>query len=62
MPLDGGSRPSALEIEPFGNLTITVTPGGEVSIRLPSPLEHFANARRRRYFLPATFRFSYRQY
>ena len=25
--------------EPFGNLTITVTPDGEVSLRLPKPLE-----------------------
>lgn len=32
--------------EPFGNLTITVTPRGEISIRLPRPLEHLANATR----------------
>jgi len=32
--------------EPFGNLTITVTPAGEVSLRLPKPLEHLANAAR----------------
>jgi IS605 OrfB family transposase len=47
--------------EPFGNLSITVTPGGEVSIRLPRPLEHLANARRGRYVLPGRVRFSYRQ-
>ncbi len=33
--------------EPFGNLTITVTPDGQVSLRLPNPLEHLANAPRR---------------
>jgi hypothetical protein len=37
--------------EPFGNLTITVTPDGQVSIRLPKPLEHLANAERGRYVL-----------
>jgi hypothetical protein len=47
--------------EPFGNLTITVTPGGEVSLRLPRPLEHLANARRGRYILSGTAKFSYRQ-
>jgi hypothetical protein len=31
--------------EPFGNLTITVTPDGEASVRLPKPLEHLANAK-----------------
>jgi hypothetical protein len=43
--------------EPFGNLTITVTPTGEVSIRLPKPLEHLANTARGRYALscPAVF-------
>ncbi|GAT00940.1 transposase [Mycolicibacterium fortuitum subsp. acetamidolyticum] len=43
--------------EPFGNLTITVTPAGEVSMRLPKPLEHLANAARSRYVLscPAVF-------
>jgi hypothetical protein len=46
--------------EPFGNLTITVTPGGEVSLRLPKPLEHLANAPRGRYVLAATAVFSYR--
>jgi hypothetical protein len=47
--------------EPFGNLTITVTPDGEVSIRLPRPLEHLANARRGRYVLSGMARFAYRQ-
>jgi len=46
--------------EPFGNLTITVTPGGEASIRLPRPLEHLANAKRGRYVLPGRARFAYR--
>jgi hypothetical protein len=43
--------------EPFGNLTTTLTPAGEVSIRLPKPLEHLANAPRGRYVLsgPAVF-------
>jgi hypothetical protein len=43
--------------EPFGNLTITVTPAGQVSVRLPKPLEHLANAGRGRYVLssPAVF-------
>lgn len=47
--------------EPFGNLTITVTPDGEASIRLPKPLEHLANASRGRYVLPHQVKFSYRQ-
>jgi IS605 OrfB family transposase len=46
--------------EPFGNLTITVTPGGEVSIRLPRPLEHLANAKRGRYVLSGQARFAWR--
>jgi hypothetical protein len=46
--------------EPFGNLTITVTPDGEVSIRLPKPLEHLANAKRGRYVLSGRAVFSYR--
>ncbi|MEV0488577.1 hypothetical protein AB0I23_00540 [Streptomyces atratus] len=33
----------------FGNETIRVTPDGEVSIKLPKPLEHLANAPRGRY-------------
>ncbi|HEY1670198.1 MAG TPA: hypothetical protein VGG54_31235 [Trebonia sp.] len=46
--------------ERFGNLTITVTPGGEVSIRLPRPLEHLANAPRCRYVLSGRAKYSYR--
>ena len=46
--------------EPFGNLTITVTPNGHVSLRLPRPLEHLANATRGRYVLSSTATFSYR--
>jgi IS605 OrfB family transposase len=46
--------------EPFGNLTIIVTPDGQVSIRLPRPLEHLANARRGRYVLSGRARFSWR--
>src|SRR6185437_13589951 len=48
--------------EPFGNLTITVNPDGVVSIRLPKPLEHLANARRGRYILSDTARFALRRY
>jgi IS605 OrfB family transposase len=47
--------------EPFGNLTITVTPDGEVSIRLPRPLEHLANAQRGRYVLSDKARITYRK-
>jgi hypothetical protein len=46
--------------EPFGNLTITVTPGGEVSLRLPRPLEHLANAKRGRYIMAGKAQFAYR--
>jgi IS605 OrfB family transposase len=46
--------------EPFGNLTITITPRGRASIRLPRPLEHYANARHGRYVLSGTARFPYR--
>jgi hypothetical protein len=46
--------------EPYGNLTITIAPGGQVSIRLPRPLEHLANAKRGRYALSGTARFAYR--
>jgi IS605 OrfB family transposase len=47
-------------VERFGNLTITVTPDGEVSIRLPKPLEHLANAMRGRYILYGKAKFAYR--
>jgi IS605 OrfB family transposase len=46
--------------EPFGNLTITVTPSGEVSLRLPKPLEYLANAKRGRYVLSGPAQFRYR--
>ncbi len=46
--------------EPFGNLTITVTPGGEVSLRLPKPFEDLANTRHGRYVLSGKAVFSYR--
>jgi IS605 OrfB family transposase len=46
--------------ESFGNLTLTVTPDGEVSVRLPKPLEHLANAKHGRYILSGTAVFSYR--
>jgi len=46
--------------EPFGNLTITVTPGGVASVRLPKPLEHLANAKRGRYVLSGTAVFAHR--
>ena len=46
--------------EPFGNLTITVTAHGEVSVRLPRPLEHLANAKHGRYVLSGRAVFSHR--
>ena len=46
--------------EPFGNLTITVTPDGQLSIRLPKPLEHLANAKRGRYLLSGRAVFHHR--
>ena len=46
--------------EPFGNPTITVTPAGQVSIRLPKPLQHLANAARGRYILSGSAVFSHR--
>ncbi|MDD4867201.1 MAG: hypothetical protein PHQ28_08830 [Mycobacterium sp.] len=42
------------------NLTITVTPAGQVSVRLPKPLEHLANASRGRYVLSCPAVFGYR--
>ncbi|MFE7240338.1 IS200/IS605 family accessory protein TnpB-related protein [Streptomyces sp. NPDC057580] len=44
----------------FGNETIRVTPDGEVSIKLPAPLAHLANARYGRYTLTATVAFAHR--
>ena len=46
--------------EPFGNLTLTVTPRGQVSLRPPKPLEHLANAPHGRYVLSDTAVFPYR--
>ncbi|MET7334819.1 IS200/IS605 family accessory protein TnpB-related protein [Nonomuraea sp. NPDC005650] len=44
----------------YGNETVRVTPSGEVSIRLPAPLAHLANAPHGRYVLSARIRFAYR--
>ncbi|TDC90794.1 transposase [Actinomadura sp. 7K507] len=44
----------------YGNETIRVTPDGEVSIRLPAPLAHLANAPHSRYILTARVRFAHR--
>ncbi|WP_406431109.1 IS200/IS605 family accessory protein TnpB-related protein [Streptomyces sp. NBC_01589] len=44
----------------FGNETIRVTPDGEVSIKLPAPLAHLANARHGRYVLTVGIAFAHR--
>ncbi|MCX5255204.1 transposase [Streptomyces canus] len=44
----------------FGNETIRVSPDGEVSIKLPTPLAGLANAPHGRYVLAAQVRFPYR--
>ncbi|MCX4791211.1 transposase [Streptomyces sp. NBC_01221] len=44
----------------FGNETIRVTPDGEVSIKLPAPLAHLANAKYGRYTLTSTVAFAHR--
>ncbi|WP_327242398.1 transposase [Streptomyces sp. NBC_01320] len=44
----------------FGNETIRVTPDGEVSIKLPGPLAHLANAQHGRYTLTSTVAFAHR--
>jgi IS605 OrfB family transposase len=44
----------------FGNETIRVTPDGEVSIKLPAPLAHLANARHGRYVLASRIAFVHR--
>jgi IS605 OrfB family transposase len=44
----------------YGNETIRVTPGGEVSLKLPTPLVHLANASHGRYVLAATVSFAHR--
>ncbi|WP_369243663.1 IS200/IS605 family accessory protein TnpB-related protein [Streptomyces sp. R41] len=43
-----------------GNETIRVTPDGEVSIKLPAPLAHLANAKHGRYVFAARVRFPHR--
>ncbi|MCP3822369.1 transposase [Streptomyces sp. A3M-1-3] len=44
----------------FGNETIRVTPDGEVSIKLPAPLAHLANAKHGRYVLASKIAFAHR--
>ncbi|MEU1226328.1 IS200/IS605 family accessory protein TnpB-related protein [Streptomyces sp. NPDC005828] len=44
----------------FGNETIRVAPGGEISIKLPAPLAGLANAPRGRYVLAAKVAFPHR--
>lgn len=44
----------------FGNETIRVTPDGEVSIKLPAPLAHLANAKHVRYVLTSRIAFAHR--
>lgn len=44
----------------YGNETIRVTPDGEVSIKLPAPLAHHANARNGRYVLASKVAFAHR--
>ncbi|WP_411151112.1 IS200/IS605 family accessory protein TnpB-related protein [Streptomyces sp. A30] len=44
----------------FGNETIRVTPDGEVSLKLPAPLAHLANAPHGRYVLAARVAFAHR--
>ncbi len=56
----GSIRAKGSGDEPFGNLTIAVTPDGQVSVRLPKPLEHLANTGRGRYVLSGKAVFSYR--
>ncbi|MFJ7297037.1 IS200/IS605 family accessory protein TnpB-related protein [Streptomyces collinus] len=44
----------------LGNETVRVTPGGEVSIKLPAPLTHLANSSHGRYVLASTVAFAHR--
>lgn len=44
----------------FGNETIRVTPDGEVSVKLPAPLAHLANAPHGRYVLVGRVAFAHR--
>ena len=46
----------------FGNETIRLTPDGELSIRLPAPLAHLANAPHGRYRLTARAVFAHRRH
>ncbi|MFH8772201.1 IS200/IS605 family accessory protein TnpB-related protein [Streptomyces sp. NPDC017958] len=46
--------------KPYGNETIRVTPDGEVSIKLPAPLAHLANAPHGRYVLASRVAFAHR--
>ncbi len=47
--------------ENCGNDSITVTPAGQASLRLPKPLEQLANAKGGRYILSGQAVFSYRE-
>ena len=44
----------------FGNQTIRVTDTGQLSLRLPTPLSHLANAPHNRYVLTGTVKFAHR--
>jgi hypothetical protein len=44
----------------FGNETIRITDTGQVSLKLPAPLAHLANAPHGRYVLDATVQFKHR--
>ncbi|MEV6263619.1 IS200/IS605 family accessory protein TnpB-related protein [Streptomyces sp. NPDC051784] len=44
----------------YGNETIRVTPDGQVSLKLPAPLAHLANAPHGRYILTGTVAFAHR--
>jgi IS605 OrfB family transposase len=44
----------------FGNETIRITPDGQISIKLPAPLAHHANAPHGRYLLPTPVKFAHR--
>ena len=44
----------------FGNETIRITPDGQVSLKLPAPLAHLANARHGRYVLACKVSFPHR--
>ncbi|GLY92038.1 transposase [Actinoallomurus iriomotensis] len=44
----------------YGNETIRLTPDGQVSIKLPAPLAHLANAAHGRYILAAKVSFAHR--